>query len=429
MTPVPAPPVPATPSPADVGDLLFARQPILDRHLRLWGYELLFRGGNAAATQRTGAAQASATVITQAFTELSVGTALGPYAACINIDAELLFSDAIELLPARAVVLELLETVTITPALVARIGVLRAQGYRFALDDVVQLDAAHEPLLPLVEIVKVDLRQAPPRTWASLCSHIHEHRLLALAEKVEDEGEAQRCLADGYDLFQGYFFARPTLVSGKRLDHSQLSLMRLLRLLLADADTSQLEQIFREEPGLSLNLLRLTNSAAAGLPVRVTSLRHAITFLGRRQLQRWMQLLMFAAHEGPLGSGALLQLAATRGRLMELLAMRGRPADGAFADQALLCGILSLTPALLQLPIAGIVQGLELEESLRTALVDGAGALGAMLQLCVALEAVSPPPAAELAALVTRAGFVALPPGTLGALLSQALGWANRLGV
>jgi EAL and modified HD-GYP domain-containing signal transduction protein len=95
-----------------------------------------------------------------------------------------------------------------------------------------------------------------------------------------------------FTLFQGYYFAKPTIISGKKLDHSQLSLMKLMGLLLADASTTEIEAALKPEPGLTVNLLRMTNSVGAGCTERITSLGHAITVLGRRQLQRWLQLLV-----------------------------------------------------------------------------------------------------------------------------------------
>jgi len=134
--------------------------------------------------------------------------------------------------------------------------------------------------------------------------------------------EAERILSElDCDLFQGYYFAKPTIIVGKRLNPSQLALIRLLALVMEDAETSALESAFKTEPGLTVNMLRLTNSVSCGLSTKITSLRHAITILGRRQLQRWLQLLVYTNPKGAgQGVNPLLQLAATRGRLMELLA-------------------------------------------------------------------------------------------------------------
>jgi c-di-GMP-related signal transduction protein len=114
---------------------------------------------------------------------------------------------------------------------------------------------------------------------------------------------ADKCHALGYSYFQGYYFAKPTIIAGKKLGHSQLSLMRLLGLVLEDADHPARKCHLKPEPGLTINLMRLTNSAATGVRTKITSIRHALTVLGRRQLQRWLQLLLYAkSFRQPLSS-------------------------------------------------------------------------------------------------------------------------------
>ena len=192
----------------------------------------------------------------------------------------------------------------------------------------------------------------------------------------------KHCLELGFALFQGYYFAKPTIIAGKKLSHSEMTLNRLLGLILEDADTGELEAIFKPEPGLTLNLMRLTNSAASGVRQKITSVRHAITVLGRRQLQRWLQLLVYAdaSPNGPLAS-PLMQLAATRGRFLELLAGDLMGSDRNLVDRAFMTGIMSLMPALLHVPIGEVMKGLNVANDVREALETRRGVLGRMLQL------------------------------------------------
>ena len=144
---------------ADRGEEIFiGRQPILGRSHELFAYELLFRSGrqkNTAEVQDD--LLASASVISHAFADLGVEQALGPYKGFINCDASLLLSDLLEALPSDKIVLEVLETVELTPEIVERCQALKALGYTLALDDFVNFEDKFKPLLDLVEIVKVDL--------------------------------------------------------------------------------------------------------------------------------------------------------------------------------------------------------------------------------------------------------------------------------
>ena len=244
-----------------------------------------------------------------------------------------------------------------------------------------------------------------------------------LAEKVDSREQMEQCLKLGFSLFQGYYFAKPTIIAGRKLDHSQLSLMKLMGLLLSDAATGELEEALKPEPGLTVNLLRLTNSVGSGTTETITSLRHAIAVLGRRQLQRWLQLLVFASGNANGTTNPLLQLAATRGRLMELLAGELRPDDKAFADQAFMAGIMSLMPALMNLPIDEIAASLGLAPHLHDALCDGSGTLGTLLRLAESSEG------GDLECLAAQlAGLPGLGAKALNRAQTGALLWANAIG-
>jgi EAL and modified HD-GYP domain-containing signal transduction protein len=403
--------------------LFLGRQPILDRDQQLFAYELLFRNGSRNFAEVTDGVQATATVIANAFTELGVEAALGNHRGFINVDEQFLFSDMLELLPRHAVVLEILETVPPTPAVIERCIALKAAGFTLALDDVIQLEPEFAELLALVEIVKVDIQPLSRVQLMQLTMKLKPMGKQLLAEKVDSREQMEQCLKLGFTLFQGYYFAKPTIISGKKLDHSQLSLMKLMGLLLGDAATAELEAALKPEPGLTINLLRMTNSVGAGCSEKITSLGHAITVLGRRQLQRWLQLLVFASGNQNATSNPLLLLAATRGRLMELLAAELRSGDNAFADQAFMAGIMSLMPALVGLPIADIVAPLGLTADVRDALCAGSGPLGALLRLAESSET------GDIARLTAALDELpGLSPKALNRSQTQALQWTNSIG-
>lgn len=402
--------------------LFLGRQAILDRDQQLAAYELLFRNGTRNSAEVTDGVQATATVIANAFTELGVAESLGTYRGFINVDEAFLFSDMLELLPRRSVVLEILETVPPTPEVVKRCKVLKAEGFTLALDDVIQLEPEFADLLALVEIVKVDIQPLSRVQLMQLVMKLKPLGKTLLAEKVDSREQMEECLKLGFSLFQGYYFAKPTIIAGKKLDHSQLSLMKLMGLLISDADTTKIEDALKSEPGLTVNLLRMTNSVGSGTTGRITSLRHAITVLGRRQLQRWLQVLIFASGKQQGTSNPLLMLAATRGRLMELLASELRPSDIPFADQAFMAGIMSLMPVLMGQTIEEIVVPLGVTASVRDALCEGTGQIGHLLKLSEASEI------GELAALTTHLRAIEqLNAKALNRAQTQALQWANSI--
>jgi len=407
----------------DTQEIFIGRQPILDRNQSLFAYELLFRSSRQNFAQVSDDTAATATVLSHAFTELGLEAALGPYLGFVNLDARMLMSDVLEMLPRDKFVLEVLETVELTPLVIARCRALKDLGFTLALDDFVTLEEQHKPLLELADIVKVELMGMSEADLENTVKALRHWPVKLLAEKVDSEAQVKRCSELGFALFQGYYFAKPTIIAGKKLSHSELTLNRLLGLVLDDADTGELEAIFKSEPGLTLNLMRLTNSAASGVRQKITSVRHAITVLGRRQLQRWLQLLVYAdaSPNGPLAS-PLMQLAATRGRFLELLAGDLMGSDRDLVDRAFMTGIMSLMPTLLHVPIGEIMNGLNVANDVREALEARTGVLGRMLLLAEKQE--------ENDADACSALIVELPgldTERVNAVLTQALAWANNL--
>ena len=407
-------------------EIFIGRQPIMDRRQQMVAYELLFRRSQHNAADVRDDLAATASVITRAFIDLGIEAALGPYKGFINCDESLLLSDLLEVLPSDKVVLEVLETVDITPAVVERCVELKALGFTLALDDFVGYEDRFKPLLDIVEIVKVDTMLVDPAGLLAVTRKLGNWPVTLLAERVEKVELVEHCQQIGYSLFQGYYFAKPMIMAGKRLSHSQMALLRLLGMVLEDADVAELEAVFKREPGLTMNLMRLTNSVATGVRVKVTSLRHAITLLGRRQLQRWLQLLMYTKPRPgtePISS-PLMQLAATRGKLMELLAGQIEPGRQEFEDQAFMVGIISLMPALMGVPMAEILNGISLGNTVREALEAQTGTLGKMLDLTEALEGNDGETCHDLTARLPG-----LDADRVNACHTQALIWANNIGV
>ena len=407
--------------------IFLGRQPILGREQQLLAYELLFRNGVMATGNRADIldpTQATATVIANAFAELSISDALGPYRGFINVDHDFLFSDLIEALPAECVALNILESIIPTVEAVARCQQLHDMGFTLAIDDIVEISDANRPLLALADIIKVDIMKIDAGRLPALVAELKPFGKKLLALKVESAEQLNLCQSLGFDLFQGYYFAKPTIIVGKKLNPAQLSLVRLLGLVMEDAETTAIESAFKLEPGLTVNMLRLTNSVSSGLRTKITSLRHAITILGRRQLQRWLQLLVYTNPRGSTQDiNPLLQLAATRGRLMELLADRLQSRNREFTDQAFMVGIMSLMPALLGMAMEDILAQLPVAQRVKQALSAYGGQHGQLLQLVELTERTNLPALEE--ALGKLSGINA---DFLGNCLAQALSWANNLG-
>jgi len=409
---------------ADANPIFLGRQPILDRNQHIVAYELLFRtagGGNAAIIEDH--FTATAEVVVRAFVELGLAHVLGDCLGYINADEQFLNSDLVDLLPTDRVVLEILETVEFTPSMTARIRELRRKGLRLALDDFTRLQAENNSIIDLVDVVKVDLLALDPGKLPSLVGELRHWPIKLLAEKIDDGEQFQACFKLGFEFFQGYYFAKPTILVGRRIDPARAGVLRLINLVASDGEIGQLEREFKRYPNLTYNLLRLVNSVAFGLPAKIDSLRHAIAILGRRQLQRWLQLLLFTQRaEGAPPGQPLLTLAATRGKALELMMEPIAPSNRAQGDQAFMVGVLSLLDALFGAPLPELLAELNLADPVRAALLNGEGLLGRLLAIVRAYERNQ---FGEVAVLLGE--FPQLSLARFNQIQLRALGWASEI--
>jgi c-di-GMP-related signal transduction protein len=401
------------------------RQPILDRSGALNAYELLFRAGAHNYAEVSDDAQATAQVVARTIGGIGVSAVLGHHRGFVNIGRDLLFNDIVHLMPPDRFVLEILETVAFDAPLTRRLAELRDAGFQVALDDVSELSDELLAVLPHTDMVKIDFLVTPRPALPALAAAVRGAGKTLIAEKVETREDFALASDLGFDLFQGYFFARPQVLTAPRNNSSRPALLRLLALLARDAEIVELEAELKRNPNVVVQLLRLVNSSAFGLGRNIASLREAIIATGTRQIARWAQLLLYAdGGDLPWRSDPLVQLAGTRSRFMELAARWLRPSDEEFADAAFMTGIFSLVHVVLGTTPAESLDKLGLARHIRDAIVEHSGPMGILLRIAEASdEGTEGDPAAIAAAPDAPAGFAALTPAVLAELNLSAAAW------
>jgi EAL and modified HD-GYP domain-containing signal transduction protein len=283
-------------------------------------------------------------------------------------------------LPADRVVLEVLEDEPVDTELSELLREARADGYRIALDDYTP-DSHQRPLLPLADIVKIDLPSTPRARLQGLVADLRAEGAAVLAEKVETVDDLDVVRRVGVDLVQGFYFQRPEVVSGRKVRIGQLPAVRLLA-AAADPDVAldELETIIACDPALAHRLLRLAGSAAgAGRPV--ATLRSALVLLGRRAINNLAMVAMVHGVEGK--TSELATTGMVRAKMCEHLAEGAAPSAGA---EAFLAGLVSVLDAVFDAPLAGLLDQLRVPDELAAAVVDHDGALGAVLETAIAYE-------------------------------------------
>ena len=400
-------------------DIFVARQPIFDLQDQLVAYELLYRG-SPSATQAVGvdSTQMSTDTIVQTMLGMGFDRVAAGKRAFVNIDRNILLESRFELLEPHSVVLELLETVACDDDTRAACEALVKRGYSLALDDFVY-NPSYDPLLRIAHIVKVDVLDRTVDELREVMRELAPFKVRCLAERVETAEVHAQCAELGFELFQGYFYARPEILAGREVPVQQANILRLLNLLRdTDASDQQLEDAFRADLLLTYKLLRIVNSAAVG-GKGVDSIKHAIRLLGRGALHRWLALLLVSSLATGSGTQSeLVTMAMQRARMCELVAEAlGRRGEG---GALFMVGLFSLLDALMRAPMEEILARLDLAEDLRRVLLARQGPYAPTLALVEAYEG------ARWDEVVDGAARVGLGLRQVPELYTQAADWARE---
>ena len=324
--------------------LFIGRQPNLDRSQKTYGYELLFRDGPENVFNGQDPDQATMMVIDTSVGQMGIQRITGGRKAFINFTRNLLLEDYGDLLPRDQVVIEILETITPDADIIASCRRLKDGGYTLALDDF-HYAPAYEPLLEIVDIIKVDLSASDDRERLHFAETYLPRNIKLIAERVETLADFEQTKEMGYSYFQGYFFSKPVVLTTEKPPGSKLARIQLLmEINRPEFDFSHAEEIIKHDPTLSMKLFRYINSAIFGMRQEIKSIRQALTLLGEKNIRKWCTILVISslADDKP---PELFKQAIVRARFCELLA---GSAGQIGADQELfMTGMFSLLDTML----------------------------------------------------------------------------------
>ena len=363
--------------------IYIGRQPILNRQQNIFSYELLFRSSTVQSANVTDNIKATANVMVNTLNNIGISKLIGDKKGFINVDEEILSSGITDLLPTNTTVFELLETVKIDDTVLELCRNAKKAGYQIALDDYIH--NGFSQILDIASYIKIDVMATQREEITSIIKALKKYPLQFLAEKVETREDFQFCYDLGFHYFQGYFFAKPSIISSKSISPTQVVLLELSRLLAREEEFFVIEKIFRQNPKLNIKLLQFMNSAAFYTVQKITSIGQAIALLGYRNLQKWVTLLLFAGEGYDMKSTPLFERAVIRGRIMELLAAK-YTSNRSETDMAFITGVFSLIDTLLQSPLEGILKEMNLCEEINNALLHRDGKLGELVTVIEDLE-------------------------------------------
>lgn len=362
----------------DSNPILLARQPIYDRDLNLFAYELLFRPPHPSDWVWDGDVATSQLVI-NAFTEIGIDKVCDNRTAFINFTRKWLVSPPP--FDAHHVTVEVLEDIEPDEEVIKGVAALKDAGFTIALDDF-EFDVKWQPLLEMAHIVKIDVLAHSDNELEQLVAQLAPYRVKLLAEKVEDYETQERCKNLGFEYFQGFFLSRPQNVHGAPMPTNKIVVMRLLaELQNPDASVAKLEDIITSDIALSTKILRICNTAKYATMNKIDSIRRAVVLLGMHTLKQWSSLIALSRMSDK--PSELICLTLSRARMMETLAKASGREN---PDTYFTVGMFSFIDAYFDRPKEELLQSLPFGDALNNALLHFEGDTGKLLHNVIAHE-------------------------------------------
>jgi len=363
-------------------NIFVGRQPIYNRNLGIYGYEMLFRSGDTNnADSKLSENGATSQVIINTFIDMGLNNLVGNSKACINLTERFLLNNDAIPLPPESIILDVQASTPINEHTLAALKRLKNAGFTLALEGF-HCTPNFSDFLKLTDLFKIDVRNNTRKEIASHIKHLKKFNLEILAEKIETLEEYEIYSEMGFDYFQGYFLSKPRIIKSKTLETSKLAVMQLLSTLhSAKVDISEIENAISADLPLSYKLLKLINSAFFNLPNEVDSIKRAVVFLGRRKLSGWASMLALSSmNDRPL---ELIKIAMVRAKTCELIALKLKLKN---EDQFFTAGMFSALDILMEQSITSLINPLPLADDVKLAILEHKGNMGIIVKCSQLLE-------------------------------------------
>lgn len=351
-------------------DIFLARQPIMDKSGKIFGYELLFRK-NDMKNQYNFSDGDAATIKVMQNTLINIGMCkiVGNKKAFINFTRNILKSGLYSVISFKNVVIEILENISPAEEIVKSCETLKKNGFTIALDDFIFNDKYIE-LIKLADIIKVDfiMTRGDERKEVINAVKSINPNLKFLAEKVETPEEFDEAVSLGYSYFQGYYFSKPQIIKGKKIPVNKVIYLNLIKELNSEEfSIENVENLIKKDVSLSYEILKMINSAKYFFKDRIISIRQAIALLGEKEIKKWIYFMCMKPICDDRPQIVMIE-SLLRAEFSELLAKKNKKSSQN-SFNAYLTGIMSLMDVILQKPLYEILDELMIPQEVKNALV------------------------------------------------------------
>ena len=405
-----------------------ARQPIFNTQNDVYAYELLYRK-NAERNSFDSSVDpdlASKRTLINSFVEIGLDKLTGGCRAFVNFTERLLLDGTPELLSPELLTVEILENIVPTPEILDACARIKNGGFQIALDDFV-FSEINFPFFEYADIIKVDFLQTPLPEIAELtqllrdrlASGQHAQPIRLLAEKIEDRDTFNTALEMGFEYFQGYYFSKPIIVSGRSITPTKIKLIRLMQLSLKkDFCFDDVADIVKKDVALSYRLLQFVNSANFGFRTAISNIQQALVVLGTAEVRKWVALICLVELNQE-NTPELTRMSLIRARFLEQVAQL----TGKRTETFYLLGMLSLMDAIMEMSMSEVFTQIRVDESVSDTLVSRSGGDYELLHLIELYEQ------GNFDAASAQAEALALPENKLAYAYMEAVQWTTKLGI
>ncbi|MFQ3248631.1 MAG: EAL and modified HD-GYP domain-containing signal transduction protein [Glaciecola sp.] len=393
-----------------------ARQPILDKDQDLFAYELLFRDGAYGAYPEHEPNKSE--LISTRFNTLGIDEISGDQRAFINFLPETVINRFPQELSSDNIIVELTQNPAVNTSLLNACESLKNSGYQIALNDNRLQSAVLSPY-PYIDIVKVDITKVSDQLLEKHVPLLAASGIQLVAEQVSSLDQFAMCRDLGFDYFQGYFFTQPDTRSAKALPSSKVTLLELMSESSAEQfNLEKVASIIERDAALSYLLLRFINNPMINKREKITSLRHALHYLGEVEVKKFIALLSLASLNDTKPV-ELLQVSLVRAKFCELFELHKHGKKKAMS--AFIVGLFSLLDAILDGDMPTILEKLPINNEIKQALMGVEGEYVQYLDTVRAFES------GLWGKIITQSEKMNVSQKDLHALFNDAIRWSNEM--
>ena len=371
-------------------NIYIGRQPIVDTNSDIYAYELLYRDKNMSSTIHD-ERFASANVISNVLNKFGTKELLGDYKAFVKIDKKFLMHDLIFSIPSDIFVFSIMSTIELDEYVLERIEQLHAKGYTLAINDTDLKEDTYRRYQAILDKIDYFKINDPKDDWhlvSDFVARLKEKGVKVVVTKIDTLESFEQAKACGCELVQGFFFAKPKIIENKKIDPTNLNVMRLYNMLLEETSIDELTTAFEQNHEITIQLLRYINSGAFHFRKKISSIHHILVLLGRKTLAKWLMLIIYSkstnrhAHQIPL-----MLMVKHRTNLMEHLVKLTKPDAGSnLIGEAYFVGVLSLLDVLFGVELEKVLSELNVSDEVKEAILEEKGYLGEVFHVVKALE-------------------------------------------